>query len=122
MSWASYRETTRKEDIAYCLLGIFQVNMPLLYGEGDRAFIRLQEEIIKTSTDFSLFAWSHNEGVGDQMEGILSRRSFHFSLLGECALSPSLFSAQDGEEAVRTNKGLRVHTLSLFSVEQDYQF
>ena len=45
MSWASDRVTTRVEDMAYCLLGIFNVNIPLLYGEGDRAFIRLQEEI-----------------------------------------------------------------------------
>jgi hypothetical protein len=42
MSWAADRETTRGEDLAYCLLGIFQVNMPLLYGEGERAFLRLQ--------------------------------------------------------------------------------
>lgn len=41
MSWASNRQTTRAEDIAYCLLGIFDVNMPLLYGEGTKAFIRL---------------------------------------------------------------------------------
>src|SRR6478735_5744653 len=34
MSWASMRYTTRIEDMAYCLLGIFDVNMPLLYGEG----------------------------------------------------------------------------------------
>jgi len=49
MCWASRRETTREEDIAYCLLGIFNVNMPLpvLYGEGSRAFKRLQEEILK---------------------------------------------------------------------------
>lgn len=57
MSWASRRETTRPEDIAYCLLGIFDVNMPLLYGEGDRAFLRLQEEIIKLSADDSILAW-----------------------------------------------------------------
>src|SRR5436190_6493763 len=49
MSWASRRSTTRIEDEAYCLLGIFNVNMPLLYGEGDRAFLRLQEEIVKSS-------------------------------------------------------------------------
>jgi hypothetical protein len=46
MSWASTRETTRVEDLAYCLMGIFNVNLPPLYGEGERAFIRLQEEII----------------------------------------------------------------------------
>lgn len=58
MSWASKRVTTRTEDIAYCLLGIFDVNMPLLYGEGEKAFVRLQEEIMKNSEDQSLFAWS----------------------------------------------------------------
>jgi hypothetical protein len=58
MSWASHRQTTRPEDIAYCLLGIFDVNMPLLYGEGDRAFLRLQEEIIKRSYDDSILAWN----------------------------------------------------------------
>lgn len=58
MSWASERETTRIEDMAYSLLGILQVNMPLLYGEGSAAFRRLQEEIIKHSDDQSLFAWS----------------------------------------------------------------
>jgi hypothetical protein len=48
MAWASKRQTTRTEDMAYCLMGMFDVNMPLLYGEGDRAFIRLQEEILKS--------------------------------------------------------------------------
>ncbi|KAF9874703.1 het domain-containing protein [Colletotrichum karsti] len=58
MSWASKRQTTRPEDIAYCLLGIFDINMPLLYGEGSRAFLRLQEEIIKSSDDHTIFCWA----------------------------------------------------------------
>ncbi|RPD57969.1 HET-domain-containing protein [Lentinus tigrinus ALCF2SS1-7] len=57
MSWAAHRETTRVEDEAYCLLGIFDINMPTLYGEGRRAFQRLQEEIMKQSHDTTLFAW-----------------------------------------------------------------
>ena len=58
MSWAAKRNTSRIEDMAYCLLGIFSVNMPLLYGEGGKAFRRLQEEIMKANpTDHSLFAW-----------------------------------------------------------------
>jgi hypothetical protein len=57
MSWAAQRTTSRVEDIAYCLLGIFDVNMPLLYGEGKKAFLRLGEEILKLSNDHSLFAW-----------------------------------------------------------------
>ena len=57
MSWAAGRKTTRVEDEAYCLFGLFDVNMPTLYGEGRNAFYRLQEEIMRTSTDTSLFAW-----------------------------------------------------------------
>jgi hypothetical protein len=57
MSWAVSRTTTRLEDKAYSLLRIFQVNMPLLYGEGSRAFLRLQEEIIKSTGDYTIFAW-----------------------------------------------------------------
>jgi len=61
MSWASRRETTRTEDLAYCLLGIFGITMPLLYGEGKKAFVRLQEEIMKTSADQTLFAWGYKD-------------------------------------------------------------
>lgn len=57
MNWASKRRTTREEDVAYCLMGIFDVNMPMLYGEGSKAFIRLQEEILKNTDDQSLYAW-----------------------------------------------------------------
>jgi hypothetical protein len=57
MSWASRRTTTRVEDTAYALLGIFDINMPLLYGEGSRAFTRLQEEILRKSGDNSILAW-----------------------------------------------------------------
>jgi len=58
MSWAAARKTTRVEDMAYSLLGIFEISMTMLYGEGARAFTRLQEEIIKTTNDQSIFAWS----------------------------------------------------------------
>jgi hypothetical protein len=64
MYWAARRKTTRVEDLAYCLMGIFDVNMPLLYGEGDKAFIRLQEEIMKGSDDHTLFAWTNDVYVG----------------------------------------------------------
>ncbi|RSL74031.1 hypothetical protein CEP51_011692 [Fusarium floridanum] len=59
MSWASTRVTTRVEDQAYALLGLFNVNMPLLYGEGTKAFRRLQEEIIRNSNDQSILAGQH---------------------------------------------------------------
>lgn len=57
MAWSANRETGRVEDIAYCLLGIFGIYMPLIYGEEEHAFQRLQEEIIKTTPDPSIFAW-----------------------------------------------------------------
>jgi len=56
MSWVSKRDTTRDEDMAYCLMGLFDISMPILYGEGlTKAFRRLQEEIVKQSADQSLF-------------------------------------------------------------------
>ncbi|RTE68256.1 hypothetical protein BHE90_017367, partial [Fusarium euwallaceae] len=61
MSWAAGRKTTRVEDRAYSLMGIFDINMPLLYGEGHKAFIRLQEEILRVSDDHSIFAWRHTD-------------------------------------------------------------
>ncbi|PHH76283.1 hypothetical protein CDD80_1664 [Ophiocordyceps camponoti-rufipedis] len=64
MSWAAKRETTRVEDRAYSLLGVFGINMPLIYGEGERAFFRLQEEIMKVSDDHSLFAWESPDARG----------------------------------------------------------
>ncbi|KAH8659280.1 vegetative incompatibility protein HET-E-1 [Tricladium varicosporioides] len=48
LSWAKNRKTTREEDIAYSLLGIFNVHMPMIYSEGrENAFRRLREEINK---------------------------------------------------------------------------
>jgi hypothetical protein len=61
MCWASRRQTTRCEDIAYGLMGLFNVNMPVLYGEGaSKAFRRLQNEIMQTSFDQTIVAWRAN--------------------------------------------------------------
>ncbi|KAI0762160.1 heterokaryon incompatibility protein-domain-containing protein, partial [Trametes elegans] len=57
MSWAASRKTSKEEDEAYSLMGIFGVNMPTTYGEGRYAFIRLQEEILKHISDQTIFAW-----------------------------------------------------------------
>lgn len=78
MSWAASRTTSRKEDIAYCLLGIFDVNMPLLYGEGDKAFVRLQEEIIRQSGDLSIFAWGYNVPMVYETCGIFAHSPVDF--------------------------------------------
>ena len=62
ISWLSGRTTTREEDMAYCLLGLLDINLPLLYGEGGtKAFLRLQKEFIEQSQDESIFAWTQEE-------------------------------------------------------------
>ncbi|MCJ1286005.1 hypothetical protein MMC26_005347 [Xylographa opegraphella] len=76
MSWASKRTTKRVEDRAYSLLGIFDVRMPMLYGEGTKAFLRLQEEIIKQSDDQSLFAW---QGIDSEQPGMLALKPEYFA-------------------------------------------
>lgn len=82
MSWVSRRKTTRPEDIAYCLLGLFRVNMPLMYGEGaQRAFLRLQHEILQGTNDQTIFAWS--------VPGEETRLFW-----GALALSPGYFDAR----------------------------
>lgn len=75
MSWAAEREAARNEDIAYSLMGLFDVNMPLLYGEGNKAFVRLQEEIIRNSKgDPSILSW----GFGPAKYRLLAHRPTDF--------------------------------------------
>ncbi|KAK7950970.1 uncharacterized protein PG986_006698 [Apiospora aurea] len=122
MSWAAERQTTRAEDAAYSLMGIFDINMPLLYGEGSKAFLRLQEEICRRSNgDLTLFAWTADappvatgkkkgagavDGEGDpEYRGILARHPREF-------LSAKTLGKQPGElhrgELSVTNKGIRI--------------
>jgi len=118
MSWASMRKTTRIEDAAYCLMGIFDIHMPMIYGEGKKAFMRLQEEIAKQSCDFSLFAWTSNVSAGEEMDEIFSKTN-HGEFRGIFARSPSEFYnsgninlGQAGglmeREFTITNKGVRM--------------
>jgi hypothetical protein len=78
MSWAAHRTTSRVEDIAYSLLGIFEVHMPMLYGERANAFLRLQEEIIRKTPDDSIFAWTSMNGSRSKYRGMLARSPKEF--------------------------------------------
>ncbi|KAI1192927.1 heterokaryon incompatibility protein-domain-containing protein [Nemania serpens] len=107
MSWASKRQTTRTEDLAYCLFGIFDVNMPLIYGEGRKAFMRLQEEIAKDSCDLSLFAWQQ-QGNSPNYRGILAQSVVEFS---HCrGIKYRIRGAMIPTEFALTNRGLRIET------------
>lgn len=124
MSWAANRTTTREEDIAYCLLGIFDVNIPLIYGEGPKAFIRLQEEIIRQTNDLTIFYWTeaekkHPGSVNDESGGCVDDA---YQCRGVLANSPSEFKCAssletdthamvnlDTPEFTITNKGIRIN-------------
>ena len=114
MSWASIRKTTRPEDIAYCLLGLFDVNMPLLYGEGSKkAFYRLQEEIMKHSMDQSIFAWTTDRTELNKPVGILAQSPADFASSADV-----IFFWADSEPFEMTNKGLRATFPIVTSQEQ----
>ncbi|KAK4145175.1 uncharacterized protein C8A04DRAFT_27179 [Dichotomopilus funicola] len=83
MSWAAKRITTRVEDIAYCLLGLFGIHMPLLYGEGRDAFRRLQEELLKTTADQTIFAWMHPAWEEALPWGVLASSPASFKRCGQ---------------------------------------
>ncbi|KAL6709059.1 hypothetical protein ACN47E_002186 [Coniothyrium glycines] len=117
MSWAAGRKTTRKEDAAYSLLGLFDLNMPLLYGEGDKAFRRLQEEIIRTTHDLTIFAWK-----------LCSTTTpvFHDVLCGVFAISPLEFkdshdcdiSVSGLQDFSTSNLGVKIRSRLHFSDNQ----
>ncbi|CEI61791.1 hypothetical protein FVEN_g2852 [Fusarium venenatum] len=113
MSWVSHRETTRVEDIAYCMLGIFDINMPLLYGEGNKAFIRLQEEIIRVSNDQSIFCWEWNrECVPENWPSMLSPSPKTFENSGSYYRPPW---ANDSLSYATSNSGLSI-SLKLLTI------
>jgi hypothetical protein len=98
--------------MAYCLMGLFDVHMPIIYGEGGRkAFRRLQMEIMQTSFDQSLFAWRGQY----QNSGLLAREPSDFrgtpqlSLWGPRYLSPFTM----------TNVGLSVQLLDVTPKDED---
>ncbi|KAH8912084.1 HET-domain-containing protein [Coniochaeta sp. PMI_546] len=103
MSWASSRTTTRVEDLAYCLLGLFDINMPMLYGEGQKAFLRLQEEIVKRTNDLSLLAWKQQSTTESEHGcGVLAPAPSAFQASGHL-----LYGSRQDEFSV-TNKGIKI--------------
>lgn len=114
MSWACGRATTRPEDMAYSLLGIFDVNIPPMYGEGERAFLRLQLEIIKQSDDESIFAWDldnynpNGTGILAQSPNAFSRSRHIRRFPADCTDSQARFMS--------TNKGIEFRYRKVFLI------
>lgn len=115
MSWASRRETTRVEDRAYCLMGLFDVHMPALYGEGKKAFLRLQLEILSKSDDESIFAWYDSSG---NKSGLLAPSPERFRKSGN--IKRGNFDAKRPPH-VMTNQGLRLELFLTAAEEAEVQ-
>ncbi|KAK1673982.1 heterokaryon incompatibility protein-domain-containing protein, partial [Colletotrichum godetiae] len=104
MSWAAHRRTTRIEDRAYSLLGLFDIHMPMIYGEGAEAFQRLRDEIAKETNDMSLFAWVAVDEE-QRYRGIFAQELAEFTFCGNYTRANRLKSAQSAFSI--TNKGVR---------------
>ncbi|TGJ88506.1 hypothetical protein E0Z10_g250 [Xylaria hypoxylon] len=109
MSWAANRQTRRVEDMAYCLLGIFDINMPLLYGENEKAFTRLQEEIIRSSNDLSIFAWTATLGDKRSFRSLWASSPNEFKSC-QFLVKPTLEWNVRGEYSI-TSRGLRTRDM-----------
>ncbi|KAI1137601.1 HET-domain-containing protein [Hypoxylon sp. FL0543] len=108
MSWAAGRSTSRPEDMAYCLLGIFQVNMPMLYGEGNEAFTRLQEQIIRSSDDQTILAWGFKRPIL-KLWGASHALATSPSDFAECSDLIYWGAAEPGDSFALTQRGLALH-------------
>ena len=118
MSWAANRETSKEEDIAYCLLGILEVNMPLLYGEGaKRAFVRLQEEVVRLSNDLTLFAWQQC-GNSRKYRGIFAESPSEFVNCANLRMPSTIFGSDT--EFTLTSRGLRFQGKRFFGAPSLY--
>jgi hypothetical protein len=118
MSWTSSRRTSRVEDLAYCLLGIFDLNMPLIYGEGEKAFIRLQEEISKQTNDLSLFAWTSQDSTSQRFRGIMAKSPSEFAQCGALVSYKNYMAPQ--KEFAMTNNGVRMSATLRFTTTFEY--
>jgi hypothetical protein len=94
--------------MAYSLLGLMNVNMPMLYGEGTKAFYRLQVELLNQANDHSIFAW-HNpsERPGSDI-GMLASSPAYFAQSANIASRPDWPDRTIDTEYEMTKKGLRI--------------
>ncbi|KAK8093635.1 hypothetical protein PG997_000320 [Apiospora hydei] len=111
MAWASERKTTREEDMAYCLLGLFGINMPMLYGEGSNAFLRLQEQIVMKTNDLSIFAFERDSTAGLDLD-LFARAPGDFRSCHD--LTSTAHEAQYNAAFNLTNRGLYFRRLELY--------
>ena len=121
MSWAANRKTTQPEDISYCLLGIFDITIPLHYGEGgEKAFKRLQQALIGSNPSSSLMVWDwdigHHLGPELDLSSVFTQPLAQHPVL---ANSPSLFSRGAEMHRLYTNNDARPWIVSNRGIETE---
>lgn len=110
---ASKRRATRVEDAAYSLLGIFSTSLPVVYGEGDKALGRLLAQLLTSSGDTSILAWSGGSG---SFNSCLPANIAVFSQLPTSHIPPAI---ADTEMEIIT-VGLRASSLNFTLVTELY--
>lgn len=136
MTWAARRKTTRGEDMAYSLMGIFDVTLQPAYGEGaERAFCRLVELIMQSSGNTSVLNWAGQEAASHNSRAFPSsprcywgHKPFgssgqsldfsNFSRVSRDLGSPSIpyYHSRGGLDLAMTSRGLRVPLVLLPAV------
>jgi hypothetical protein len=99
-------------------MGIFDVNMPLLYGEGTKAFIRLQEEIIRRSSDHSVFSWIDRSASRKTLRGLFARSPAEFQHSHNVCVTPDIA----GEPFASTNRVLSISLPLQPLDENDFEY
>jgi len=103
MSWAANRKTTRAEDMAYSLMGIFDVTLQPAYGEGgERVFSRLVDVIMQSNGRISVLNWA---GKAAELHNSNALPSSHRCYLGHKVTDGSLSRPLD---VAMTSRGLRI--------------
>ena len=110
---ASTRQTTRVEDAAYSLLGIFSMSLPVVYGEGDKALGRFLAQLLTSSGDTSILAW---KGKSGSFNSCLPANITVFSQLPTSHIPQAI----TGAEMEIIVAGLRASSLNLTLVTKFY--
>ena len=116
VSWAADRATSRKEDMAYCLLGLMSVNMPLLYGEGPRAFHRLQLQVLAQTHDLTMLAWGYQLGLEEQDSSLFVSSPSDYIYCSDFKCERSLDVQRSLGSLVATNRSIHV-SLPLLEIQ-----
>jgi hypothetical protein len=110
---ASRRETTLVEDAAYSLLGIFSISLPVVYGEGDQALGRLLGQLLTSSGETSILAWTGKSG---SFNSCLPADITVFSQLPTSHIPRAI----EGDEMATSIENLRASSLNFMLVRQLY--